>query len=134
VTSRSVELRVRYAETDQMGVVYYANYLVWCEIGRTEFIRSFGPTYAELEQEGVYLAVADAAVRYHSPARYDDLVRVETSLAEVRSRTIRFLYAIFNAESNRKLASAETTLMCMTRDGRASSLPPDFRASLEALR
>lgn len=117
-----------------MGVVYYANYLVWCEIGRTEFIRSFGPTYAELEQAGVFLAVADAAVRYHSPARYDDLVRIETALAEVRSRTIRFTYAIFNAESNRKLASAETTLMCMTRDGRASSLPPDFRASLDALR
>lgn len=134
VTSRGVELRVRYAETDQMGVVYYANYLVWCEIGRTEFIRSFGPTYAELEQAGIYLAVADASVRYHSPARYDDLVRVDTSLSDVRSRTIRFAYDIRHVESGRKLASAETTLMCMSRDGRATSLPPEFRASLDALR
>ena len=117
-----------------MGVVYYANYLVWCEIGRTEFIRSFGPTYAELEKAGIYLAVADASIRYHSPARYDDLVRVHTSLADVRSRTIRFDYSIRLAESGRKLASADTTLMCMSRDGRATSLPPEFRASLEALR
>ena len=80
------ELRVRYAETDQMGVVYHANYLIWCEIGRTDFIRQHGVSYAELEEQGVLLAVSEATLRLHAAARYDELVRVETTLAEVKSR------------------------------------------------
>ena len=78
-----VEIRVRYGETDQMGVVYHAEYLVWCEIGRTEYIRAAGLAYAEMERRGTTLAVADASLRYHAPARYDDRVRVETSLRSV---------------------------------------------------
>src|SRR5688572_17438031 len=73
--SHSTELRVRYAETDRMGVVYYANYLVWCEVGRVEFLRALGRSYATLEHEGTGLAVAEAKVRYLAPARFDDLVR-----------------------------------------------------------
>src|SRR3712207_5575615 len=108
----SVELRVRYAETDQMGVVYHANYLVWCEIGRVEFIRALGTSYASLERSGVTLAVAEASVRYHAPARYDDLVRIETSLSDVRSRTITFDYLITHAETRARLVTARTTLVC----------------------
>jgi acyl-CoA thioester hydrolase len=129
--SCTVELRVRYAETDQMGVVYHANYLVWCEIGRTELIRTFGVSYADLERTtGVGLAVAEASVRYHASARYDDPVRVATSLAEVRSRTITFDYLITNAASDTRLVTARTTLVGVDRDGRPVRLPPELRATL----
>ena len=103
-----VEIRVRYGETDQMGVVYHAEYLVWCEIGRTEYIRAAGLPYAEMERRGTALAVADASLRYHAPARYDDQVRVETSLRSVGSRAITFDYVIFNASSGAKLCTART--------------------------
>src|SRR5256714_11729555 len=83
-------IRVRYAETDRMGVVYHANYLAWCEVGRTEYIRSGGMSYREMEARGVPLVVADATIRYHAPARYDDVVRVETTLGDVRSRSVTF--------------------------------------------
>src|SRR3954453_13166781 len=92
--THATELRVRYAETDRMGVVYYANYLVWCEVGRVEFLRSHGRSYAALEAEGTGLAVAEATVRYLAPARFDDLVRVETILTGVRSRAVIFDYVI----------------------------------------
>src|SRR3954467_13164005 len=95
----TTEFRVRYAETDQMGVVYHANYLVWCEIGRTDFIRKLGTPYAELERQNVALAVVEASLRFHGAARYDDLIRVTTSLREVRSRMISFDYLIENAET-----------------------------------
>jgi acyl-CoA thioester hydrolase len=123
-----VELRVRYAETDQMGVVYHANYLAWCEMGRTEYIRLCGISYAELEARGVRLAVSDLSVRYHSPARYDDIVKVVTTLHESRSRTITFDYAISHAESGRKLISARTTLVSIDSGGRPAALPPEVRS------
>jgi acyl-CoA thioester hydrolase len=126
----TVELRVRYAETDQMGVVYHANYLVWCEIGRVEFIRALGTSYASLERSGVTLAVAEVSVRYHAPARYDDLVRIETSLSDVRSRTITFDYLITNAETGARLATARTTLICLDPSGRPSVMPDTLRESL----
>src|SRR3954467_14760851 len=94
-----IEFRVRYAETDQMGVVYHTNYLVWCEMGRTDFIRAQGMPYAEIERQGVGLAVAELSARYHGAARYEDLIRVRTSLAEVRSRTVTFDYEITNADT-----------------------------------
>jgi acyl-CoA thioester hydrolase len=129
--TRSVELRVRYAETDQMGVVYYANYLVWCEVGRTEFIRTFGMSYAELEARGVMLAVAEASLRYHAAARYDDRVRVDTTLVAVRSRAIIFDYVVVNAETDARLVTARTTLVSLDREGRPTALPTDFREALE---
>lgn len=129
--TRSVEFRVRYAETDKMGVVYHSNYLIWCEIGRTEYIRSLGTSYADMEREGVGLAVADAAMRFHAAARYDDMVRVETALREVRSRTITFDYVISNAESGAKLVTASTRLVSLDLDGKTASLPAHIRALLE---
>lgn len=125
----ALEFRVRYAETDQMGVVYHANYLVWCEMGRTELIRRRGDSYAELERAGVVLAVADASVRYHAPARYDDLIRVEAWVDQVRSRTVKFSYRISRAsdgEPDVRLASATTTLIALDRDSRPRTLPPDL--------
>lgn len=128
-TGASLEFRVRYAETDQMGVVYHANYLVWCELGRTELIRRRGDSYAELERSGVVLAVADASVRYHAPARYDDMIRVEAWIDQVRSRTVKFGYLISRASDHapgEKLASATTTLIALDRDSRPRTLPADL--------
>lgn len=129
----SIELRVRYSETDQMGVVYHANYLVWCEIGRTELIRRRGPSYAELEREGILLAVAEANVRYHAAARYDDLVRVDCWVEEIRSRTVAFGYQISridDAGAATRLASARTLLIALDAASRPRQLPADLVARL----
>jgi acyl-CoA thioester hydrolase len=125
-----VELRVRYAETDQMGVVYHSHYLVWCEIGRTEYIRTVGATYAAIEQSGVLLAVAEATLRYHASARYDERIRVETTLDAVRSRSLTFSYAIVNADSGARLCSASTVLVALGSSGRPMILPADVRTRL----
>lgn len=126
----TTELRVRYAETDQMGVVYHSNYLIWCEIGRTDYIRGLGTPYAELERNGVALAVSEVSLRCHAPARYDDVVRVETSLTEVRSRTVTFDYVIAHAGTGARLATARTILVSLDREGRVAALPSDVRAFL----
>lgn len=130
VTSE-VEFRVRYAETDQMRVVYHANYLVWCEIGRTDLIRKLGLSYAEIERQGVNLAVVDAALRYHAAARYDDMVRVRTVLVEARSRSVTFQYAIENAETGAKLVTASTRLASINGEGKLIAMPANLRTSLE---
>jgi acyl-CoA thioester hydrolase len=130
-TAHSVEFRVRYAETDQMQVVYHSNYLIWCEIGRTEFIRALGTPYAELERQDVTLAVVEANMRFHSAARYDNLIRVTTTISDVRSRTITFDYVITNAETGERFVTASTKLASLTRDSRLTTLPPDLRARLE---
>lgn len=128
----TIDFRVRYAETDQMGVVYHANYLVWCELGRTEYIRSLGRTYAQLEDDGVMLAVSDAAIRFHAGARYDDMIRVSTTLASVRSRMVTFDYDVRHLETGKRLVTAQTALVCLDRAGRTAALPHDFRQLLES--
>ncbi len=125
-----LDLRVRYAETDQMGVVYHSNYLIWCEVGRTELIRRYGRSYAEIEALGVGLAVSDASLRFHGPARYDDLIRISTTLTEIRSRSMTFAYLISHAERGTKLVSATTTLIGLDRDGRVARLPKALTAAL----
>jgi len=126
-----IELRVRYAETDQMGVVYHANYLIWCECGRTEYIRAAGTPYAQLERDGIALAVVDVTMRCHAPARYDEMIRVETSLSDVKSRTLTFDYVITRAESGERLVSARTVLASIDSEGRITSLPRAVRDRLE---
>lgn len=129
------ELRVRYAETDQMGVAYHANYLVWCEVGRTDYIRALGVTYAEMERQGVQLAVADAQLRFHAAARYDDRVCVETRLTEVRSRRVTFGYGIYRlddaGDGRERLVTASTALIAITPAGRPVALPQRFREMLD---
>ena len=128
--AHDLELRVRYAETDQMGVVYHANYLVWCEMGRTDLIRRCGVSYAEMERSGVSLAVSELSARYHAAARYDDLIRVRTTVGEVRSRMISFDYLISNALTDKRLVSAQTTLISLDRSGKPVALPPELRQLL----
>jgi acyl-CoA thioester hydrolase len=130
--THTTELRVRYAETDRMGIVYYANYLVWCEVGRVEFMRALGGSYADLEAQGYGLAVAEARVRYLAPARFDDTVRIETILVGVRSRAVSFDYVVSNAETGARLATAHTALVSIDSGGRPTALPPQFRALLDA--
>jgi acyl-CoA thioester hydrolase len=128
--SSEITLRVRYGETDQMGVVYHANYLVWCEVGRTEHMRRLGTSYAALERSGVKLAVSEARVRYHAPARYDDLVRVVTTIESLGSRMVAFAYVVSNAESGERLVSASTALVAVDDAGRVTRIPPDVRELL----
>lgn len=128
------ETRVRYAETDQMGVAYHANYLVWCEMGRTDFIRQHFKSYAEVERDGILLAVADASLRYHAAARYDEIVRIETTLAEVRSRALVFDYLITRAADGQRLVTARTTLVSVDSSGRPAAMPDELRDRLAAVR
>src|SRR4051812_19311774 len=127
-----VEFRVRYAETDQMGVVYHANYLVWCEVGRTDFIRARGMSYADMERMGVALAVSELSARFHAAARYDEMIRVRTTLAEVRSRGITFDYLITKAANGSRLVSARTSLVSIDNAGRPVALPKEVRTLFEA--
>jgi acyl-CoA thioester hydrolase len=133
MTDRATEVtvRVRYGETDQMGVVYHANYLVWCEIGRTEHLRALGATYRDMERSGVRLAVAEASIRYHAPARYDDVVRIRTTLDDVGSRMVVFGYDLSNAETGERFAAARTTLIAIDDAGKVTRIPADVRALLE---
>ena len=129
VTRSTSSFRVRYAESDQMGVAYHTHYLVWCEIGRTDFIRQFGKSYADIEREdGVLLAVAEANVRYAASARYDDLVTVETWIERAQSRIVTFGYEIFRDEPGPRqlLATATTRLIALDRNSTPRQLPPDL--------
>lgn len=132
--STSIDLRVRYAETDQMGVVYHANYLVWCEVARTDLIRRFYLPYSELERRGVLLAVSEASLRYRAPARYEDLIRVYATVTSVRSRTVAFDYRIHRVhedEDGDLLVTATTTLVALNTDNRPRTLPEDLLRALE---
>lgn len=128
-----LEIRVRYAETDQMGVVYHTNYLIWCEIGRTELIRALtGVSYADLEREGVGLAVAELTIRYHGAARYDNRIRVRTSLVDARSRAVTFDYLISNADTGERLATARTVLVSLDGNGKPVVMPDALRRKLDS--
>jgi acyl-CoA thioester hydrolase len=132
-------VRVRYAETDTMGVAYHANYLVWCEIGRTDLIRTLGSSYAEMEQQGLRLAVAEASLRYSAPARYDDELIVETRLERAQSRFVTFSYRIVlenpagPGQAGTLLATATTVLVSIDHAGRTRVMPEHVRQSFDRL-
>ncbi|MBV8865452.1 MAG: acyl-CoA thioesterase [Acidobacteriaceae bacterium] len=126
-------LRVRYAETDQMGVVYYANYLIWMEVGRVELVRSCGMNYQELENtEGLYLSVIAVNCRYVYPARYDQEIAVETRVSKVNERLVEFAYRILSLGPDRLLAEGSTRHIWLNRDWRPARLPPQYLARLAA--
>ncbi len=125
------EVRVIYGDTDQMGVVYYANYLRYFEAGRNEFIRAKGLRYRDFEARfGLLLPVAEAGLKYLSPARYDDLLTVETSLAERGRASIRFGYRLLR--EGETLATGFTVHACVDGDGRVRRLPPEITQALGA--
>jgi len=120
-------VRVRYAETDQMGVVYHSNYLVWFEIGRVELIRSMGLDYKRMEaEEGCGIAVVDVHVRYRAPARYDDELLVRTTLLAARGAVIRFGYKIVRVEDGVLLCEGETVHVVVDKEMKKRSLPPKY--------
>jgi len=120
-------VRVRYAETDQMGVVYHANYLVWFEVGRVEFIRQLGLDYKSMErEEGCGIAVVNVSVRYKAPARYDDELVIQTQLLAARGPVIRFGYRIIKAADGVLLCEGETVHVVVDKDMKKRSLPQRY--------
>jgi len=121
--------RVRYAETDQMGVVYYANYLIWMEVGRVEYCRAAGIRYKDMEtDDGVRLAVVDAHCRYIFPARYDEEITVRTWIARANRRMIEFHYELRESPSARKLATGQTKHIFLGSDMKPAKLPEKYYA------
>lgn len=121
------KLRVRYAETDQMGVVYHSNFIVWFEVGRVEMMRQLGFTYNEMEQqEGQHLAVADVRCRYKAPARYDELLVIRTHLMNVRDSLVHFGYEILRDEDGTLLAEGESVHLVLDRDFKRTRLSPRY--------
>jgi acyl-CoA thioester hydrolase len=127
-------IRVRYAETDQMGVVYYANFFIWFEIGRVELLRQLGFQYKEMETEDdCHIPVVEATCRYKSPARYDDELLLETTVLALRRTVIKFGYRLFRTENEAQtlLAEGETTHVTVNRSMRKVRLPQKYVAVLE---
>ena len=123
--------RVRYAETDQMGMVYYANYFVWMEIGRTDFCRECGFSYADLErEEQAFLPVAEADCRYRAPGRYDDEITVETGIERLNRRLVEFSYKIKTGGT--LLAEGRTLHIIMGPDGKPRSMPGRYLELLKS--
>ena len=127
--AHETRFRVRYAETDQMGVAYYANYLVWMEIGRVELCKALGLNYRDMERDdGVLLAVAETACRYHSPARFDDEIIVKSWVEAANARIVVFQYEIRVAEGARLLATGHTRHVFVNRQMRKTRLPKKYHA------
>ncbi len=124
-------LRVRYAETDAMGVVYHANYLVWFEVGRGDYFRAVGQDYGQWEEQGVFLPVSEAHARFHAPARYADVITVRTWVEEIRSRSLTLCYEVLDASGQKRLVTGWTKHVCADREGQARRLPEDMQELLE---
>ena len=121
-------LRVRYAETDQMGVVYHSNYIVWFEVGRVEMLRTLGFTYREMEkQDGTHIAVVEARCRFKAPALYDDSIVVRTRLLNVRDSLLHFGYEILRDTDGTLLAEGETVHLVVDAEFRRMALPEKYR-------
>jgi len=122
-----IEVRVRYAETDQMGVVYHSNYLNYLELGRVEWLRSLGYSYAELEKKGVLLPVVHAELNYRFPARYDELIRVETEVISIGKSSIEFNSQLYN-ENDVLVLEGKIKLVCLNAETfKPISIPVDLR-------
>src|SRR5712664_909822 len=127
-------VRVRYAETDQMGVVYHANYLIWFEVGRVELMRALGIEYKRMETEDdCRIVVADAHCRYHHSARYDEIVRVRTRIAESRNRLVKFSYEVIRDADGKVLANGETMHVICGSNGRPKLLPKKYHTVFSSI-
>lgn len=127
-----IRFRVRYHETDAMGIVHHAAYLTWFEEGRSAFTRAIGYPYAQMEQDGVRLAVAEVSARYHWPARYDEEIIVRTCLAEFPSRGMTFTYEVRRAADDTLLVTGSTRHIALDPSGRVRRIPDEMRARILA--
>jgi acyl-CoA thioester hydrolase len=126
-TVNETRIRVRYAETDQMGVVYHANHFIWFEVGRVELLRQLGFSYKDMEgEDDCFIAVVDARCRYKAPVHYDDEVVVRTYLKHVREKVIHFGYELLGAETRQLLAEGETTHIVANAQMKARRLPEKY--------
>ena len=136
IFTHTTSVRVLYKDTDQMGFVYYANYLVWFELGRAELMRHIGFPYQQVEALGVFLPVSRCSCNYKSPAHYDDLVRIETSIIEITDVSITFTYKIYRDHTGELLATGETKHAFLDRNGKlvrfGSQLSEHIREFLSA--
>ena len=123
------KIRVRYKDTDRMGVVYYGNYLTFFEMGRSEYMRAIGYSYADLENDGYSFVVTEAAAKYHANVGYDALIRVMIKVGEVRPVRLRFDYRVVD-EEGRLLVTGHTVHACLNADQKISRLPHDLKAVL----
>jgi acyl-CoA thioester hydrolase len=132
--ARTVEtpLRVRYAETDKMGVVYHSNYIIWFEVGRVEMMRQLGFTYKQMEADGCHLPVVEVRCRYKAPARYDELITIRTRLKNVRAGLIHFHYEVLRAEDGVLLAEGETVHLTLDGQGNRCPFPKKYMMVLKA--
>jgi acyl-CoA thioester hydrolase len=127
------EVRISYSETDRMGVIYYANYLVFFERGRTEFLRSIGMRYRDLEEKkGIFLPALEAYVKYMHPGRYDDLIKVRTFISKLGGAHIDFRYEITNVESGQLIATGTSSHPTVNRDWKPTRIPAALRMLLES--
>ena len=125
------EIRVRYAETDKMGIVHHSNYLIWFEAGRSDLCRARGFSYKEMEeQDDALMVVAESYVRYKSPAFYEDLLHVRTQVAEIRSRSIRFIYEIIRGSDGVLVAEGETLHLVTDSAKRVKQIPDSYKEKL----
>jgi len=128
--SHRAEVRVTYAETDAMGIVYYANYLRWLEVGRTELMRSLGIAYREMEDGGTFLPVSEVFCKYHGSARYDDVLIIETSVDFLKRASIQFSYRIFRKSDGSQLVTGSTLHAFVDLDGKIVKVPSMLRAKM----
>jgi acyl-CoA thioester hydrolase len=127
------EVRVRYAETDQMGIAHNANYLIWFEVGRSELCRAKGFSYKEMEEvENALMVTAESYCRYKSPAYYEDVLTIRTKVGEIRSRSLRFIYEIHRVSDDTLIAEGETLHVVTDRDKKVRILPEAYRHYLLA--
>ena len=124
------EHRVRYSDTDHFGVVYYARYLDWFEAGRTEILRVKGVTYADLEKKGFFAPVVEVKVNYKKPAKYDDIVVLETSIEHIGNSSIKFNYKVYDKKTNELLVEAYTVNVFITRGMKSVRIPGEVRSAL----
>lgn len=127
----SCQVRVRYAETDAMGVVYYGNYLTWFEVGRTDLLRHYGSSYRDIEGGRLFLPVIEAQCRYHHPARYDDVVEIRTTVSRPSRAKLRFDYELSRAADHIAIASGSTLHVATNENGKPCRLPQELTELFE---
>ncbi len=132
MAAHETQFRVRYGETDQAGVVYYGNYLLYFEVGRTEFMRALGMPYSDIEARGYFLTVADSYCKYLGVASYDHLVSVRTTITKLTLTRVVFAYEVTNETTGERIAEGYSTLACIDRNRKPSRLPDDLRERLES--
>jgi len=132
-SSIDVPVRVRFAETDLMGIVHHSNYLVYFELARIEFSRQAGMPYAELEGDGYSLTVAEVNIRYGIPARFDQELFIRITLEAVQSRGIEFSYQVLDAQTQQRLTTGTSKVICIDHSGQVRRLPEAWRETLEGI-